>query len=107
MSVVDARLPETTANTVNYAILGTAFVLSALSIRALMRIRAKEKAALLATEDGVFAYIPPEAEDYMEIPVSPERKIRLFFTPTIVIFLLLVLLSFVSILLLVSGGITL
>ena len=107
MSVVDARLPETTANTVNYVILGTAFVLSALSIRALMRIRAREKAALLAVEDGVFGHIPPEAEDYMELPVSPERKIRLFFTPTIVIFLLLVLLSFVSILLLVSGGITL
>lgn len=107
MSVVSARLDATTANTVNYAILGTSFVLSALSIRALMRIRRREKERMRTVEDGVFGYIPPEAEDYMEVPVAPARKVRLFFAPTIVIFLVLVLLSFVSIMLLVTGGITL
>ena len=104
MSVTAARLPVETANTVDYAILSAVFVLSAISILVLTIFRKTSLFPRPALENGVFGVIPPEAEGYAEFPVAPEKKIRLFFSPTMIIFLGLILFSFVSILSMVSGG---
>lgn len=79
------------------------FVLAVGAI-ALLLVRHKSFSKTPDFENGVFERILPEAEGYQRIPIDPVRKIRLFFSPTIIIFLVLALLQMGTIMLVMMGG---
>ncbi|MBR2907349.1 MAG: CPBP family intramembrane metalloprotease [Clostridia bacterium] len=86
-----------------YLLQGGLFVLSVGAIVWLL-IRNKRFSKTPDFENGVFERTLPEVEGYCRIPVDSVRKIRLFFSPTVIVFLVLVLLQMGRVMLLLMGG---
>lgn len=88
-----------------YVIQGIVFMLAGLSI-ILLLVRKKPFIKKPDFSEGVFEKTVVQAEGYQRIAVKPERKIRLFFAPTMIIFLVLSILQMVSYLLIFMVGTT-
>jgi hypothetical protein len=54
---------------------------------------------------GVFGKILPDAEGYAPKPVPSQRKIRLFFAPTMILFLVITAIEMASILFVLMFGV--
>lgn len=79
------------------------FLLAALSI-VLLLVRHRSFWKKPDLNHGVFGKVFPEEEGYQRIPIDPSRKIRLFFAPTIVIFIVSVAIQMASLMLILMIG---
>lgn len=70
----------------------------------LLLLRRKSFSKTPDFENGVFERTLPEAEGYQRIAVDPVRKIRFFFSPTIIVFIVLTLLQMGTIMFFIMGG---
>ena len=60
----------------------------------------------MESKDNVFERILPEGEGYEQISIDPVRKIRLFFAPTVIVFIVLTVLQMGLLMLVMMGGLT-
>lgn len=65
------------------------YVAAAVSILLLIKNKRKRFSEKPDFRDGIFEKTLPEAVGYQRYPVSPAKKVKLFFTPTIIIFLVM------------------
>ena len=79
-------------------------LVSALSILALLLIRKTRLIPKVDFGSGVFGKTLPDAEGYAPKPVRPERKIRLFFAPTMILFVVIAAIEMASLLLILMFG---
>lgn len=83
---ITERLSEQTANVVLYAIEGALLVAAVISALYLFLRERDDRADLRRT--GVFEVEAKPDADHIEKPVAPLRRLKLFFTPTMIIFLI-------------------
>ena len=87
-SALSERLPEEYSFVIMFLDMAV-FLLAAVSVTVLLVNRKKRFSKPIDFSEGVFEKTLPEAEGYARVPVPSERKMKLFFTPTVIIFLVL------------------
>ncbi len=103
LNVLSERLGE--ASGLLYFFQGVFFLLSIASIAYLL-IRRKHFSRLPDFDDGVFERTLPEREGYARIPIEFTRKLRLFFAPTVIVYIALTVLYMGVVLFVIMGGAT-
>ena len=100
---LSARLPESDQWIIT-VIDVSIFVLAAVSVVILLLGRKRRFSETPDFSEGVFGKTLPETEGYQRFPVHPLRKIRLFFAPTIIIFLVVAAIQMAYIMVLLTVG---
>jgi len=85
-TAVSQRMEPTAAGTVLYVMELAIFALGAVSAVVLL-LRAPRRETLF--DEGCFEKELPPDPDYAEEPIAPARRVRLFFTPSMVVFLVI------------------